>query len=147
MVHVDAGGGTTFYQGDFLQHGSLRVTTNPALAATIFVNGIPRNDWGMWQSMEPGTYKVSFGPYPGFITPAAQIVQVTAGGFTPVEGLYTPAPAAPVGSLLPSLESVVADLADGQLDMDLVPDSDGPEPFASASGRAPVTRNFRARSH
>ncbi|HLB69236.1 MAG TPA: hypothetical protein VJN63_12420 [Thermoplasmata archaeon] len=32
------------------------------MPATIFVDGIPRNDWGMRQTFEPGTYKISYGP-------------------------------------------------------------------------------------
>ena len=91
MFTVTAGA-TTTWDAPFVAHGSLRVTTNPALPATIFVNGVPRDDWGMWQSMPPGTYTVSFGAVPGFTAPAAQTVTVTAGVLTPVTGSYVAGP-------------------------------------------------------
>jgi hypothetical protein len=86
-------GATTTWDAPFVAHGSLRVTTSPALAATVFVNGVPRDDWGMWQSMPPGTYTVSFEAFPGYVTPAPQTVVVSSGSLTPVTGTYTPAPA------------------------------------------------------
>ena len=86
---------TTVYDGLFVRHGSLRVTTDPALAATVFVDGMARNDWGMWQSMRPGTYRVQFEPVAGYNTPAAQIVTVTEGALTPVVGTYTPSASTP----------------------------------------------------
>ncbi len=89
-VSVTAGA-TTTYNAVFTVHGSLRVTTNPALPATIFVNGVPRDDWGMWQSMPPGSYTVSFGPVAGYITPAPQTATVTAGTLTMITGTYVAA--------------------------------------------------------
>jgi hypothetical protein len=82
-------GETATYEGVFQAHGSLRVLTSPALPATIFVDGVPRNDWGMWQSMPPGTYTVGFEPLAGYTTPAAQTVTVAAGTLTTVTGRYT----------------------------------------------------------
>ncbi|MGH8648334.1 MAG: PKD domain-containing protein, partial [Burkholderiales bacterium] len=79
-------GQTTTYAGPFNVHGSLRIRTNPAVAATVFVDGVPRNDWGMWQSMPPGTYRVSFGALPGYVTPPIQMATVTAGETTTVAG-------------------------------------------------------------
>jgi len=79
--------------GPFVLQGSLRVVTSPALAATIFVNNIPRDDWGMWQALPAGTYTVSFGPAPGHATPAAQAATVTGGSLTTITGTYTAAPA------------------------------------------------------
>jgi len=90
-VSVSPGGATTTHDGVFVVHGSLRVRTNPAVAATIFVDGLPRNDWGMWQSMPPGSYVVSFEALVGFTSPAAQTVSVTSGVLTEVVGAYTPA--------------------------------------------------------
>ncbi len=81
-------GATTTWDAPFVVHGSLRVTTSPALPATIFVNGVPRDDWGMWQSMPPGTYNVSFGPVPGYVTAAPKRVTVVAGSLTSVVGQY-----------------------------------------------------------
>src|SRR2546425_42852 len=85
-----AAGATTTWDAPFVVHGSLQVKTSPALPATIFVNGVPRDDWGMWQSMPPGTYTVGFGPVPGYVTPASQTATVTAGVLTPKTGVYTP---------------------------------------------------------
>jgi hypothetical protein len=85
QVTVSAGA-TTVYDAPFLAHGSLRVMTNPAVAGTIFVDGVPRDDWGMWQSMPPGTYTVSFGDVPGFTTPIPQTATVTASMLTTITG-------------------------------------------------------------
>ena len=85
-------GATTTWDAPFVVHGSLRVTTNPALAATIFVDGVPRDDWGMWQSMPPGSYVVSFGPVPGYVTPASQTATVTTSSLTTIIGPYVAAP-------------------------------------------------------
>src|SRR5437667_5460769 len=82
-------GATTVYNAPIVVHGALRVLTSPALPGTIFVNGVPRDDWGMWQSMPPGTYTVSFGPVPGYATPASQTATVTAGVLTTKTGVYT----------------------------------------------------------
>jgi nitrous oxidase accessory protein NosD len=86
-VEVRAGE-VTYITGFFRFHGSLRVITSPAVPATIFVDGIPRNDWGMWQSMPAGTYTVSFGSVPGYPTPLPQQVTVTEGRLTVVTGSY-----------------------------------------------------------
>ncbi len=79
---------TTTYNGLFTVLGSLRILTSPALPATVFVNGIPRDDWGMWQSMAPGTYTVSFGDLAGYATPAPQTAIVTANALTTITGSY-----------------------------------------------------------
>lgn len=122
---VVVAGDTTVYAAPFVIHGSLRVTTSGAPAATVFVDGVPRNDWGMWQSMPPGTYKVSFGPVPGYVTPAARIVTVTAGVLTQDEGVYTAAPAEAQTSgfssaSLKELQEILADLEDGVIDSPLL---------------------------
>ena len=63
------------------------------------MNGIPRDDWGMWQSMPPGTYTVSFGAVPGYVTPAAQTATVTTSTTTTITGTYVTAPiATPLGT-------------------------------------------------
>ncbi|HKZ88926.1 MAG TPA: DNRLRE domain-containing protein [Thermoplasmata archaeon] len=106
-------GETTVYDAQFIPHGALRVTTQPALAATIFVDGVARNDWGMWQSMEPGTYTVSFEPIAGFATPAPQTVEVRAGELTPVAGVYV-RPTQSV-SLNPTKDNTLCETADGSV--------------------------------
>jgi hypothetical protein len=87
-------GATAIHEGAFLLHGSLRILTSPALPATVYVDGLPRNDWGMWQSMPPGTYLVSFASVPGYVTPASQTVAVAAGALTTATGTYVVASAA-----------------------------------------------------
>ena len=70
--------------------------TSPALPGTITVDGIPRNDWGMWTDLPAGTHAVCFGPVQGFNAPPCQHSAVlTAGNLTTVTGTYTSNPAAP----------------------------------------------------
>ncbi|MGQ0796405.1 MAG: hypothetical protein ACT4OI_00860, partial [Methanobacteriota archaeon] len=76
---VAVSGATTVVQGDYGINGYLRVLTEGAGPGTIFVNGQPNNDWGMWREAAPGTYTVSFGPVAGFDTPASRDVTVVAG--------------------------------------------------------------------
>jgi len=91
---------TTEEAGNYVRHGSLRVMTNPAVSSTVFVANIPRDDWGMWQSMPPGSYRVTFGPVPGYITPAGQTAVVTAGGSITITGTFTimASPSAPASA-------------------------------------------------
>ena len=84
-VSADA---TTTVTGDFVQFGYLRVTTDPAVVATISIDGMPRNDWGVWLPMTPGQHTVSFGDVAGFTTPVDQEVTVTAGSTAVVTGSY-----------------------------------------------------------
>ena len=99
-VVVNANGAMTEYEGKFVQHGNLKVETNPPVPATIFVDGIPRNDWGMWQSMEPGTYRVYFGPVAGYVAPGPQTAVVVAGELTSAVGTYVLAPPAVAGAFV-----------------------------------------------
>ena len=88
-------GATTTVQGNFIQRGSLRVITSPALPGTITVDGIPRNDWGMWTDLPVGMHTVCFGPVAGYNAPACQSANLTAGNLTTVTGTYTVNAAAP----------------------------------------------------
>jgi hypothetical protein len=89
-------GQTTTVQGNFVQRGSLRVITSPAVPATITVDGVPRDDWGMWTDLPTGSHSVCFGPVQGFNPPACQNnVMVIAGNLTTVTGTYTANAAAP----------------------------------------------------
>ena len=47
----------------------LRVTTSDTggQPGTIYVDGSPRDDWGIWPDLEPGTYQVCFGPVPDYL--------------------------------------------------------------------------------
>jgi len=147
-VTVSAGA-TTVYDGVFVVHGSLRVITEPALPATIFVDGIPRNDWGMWQSMPAGTYTVSFGPMPGYATPAPQSAVVASGALTTRTGVYVAlaAPATSSSSTLalnPLQSSPAAPIPDGSAPAIALESvsvvQTGSEPVA-ADGRAALRRN------
>ena len=35
------------------QNGYLRAITSPALPSTISVDGVARNDWGLWTEVQP----------------------------------------------------------------------------------------------
>ncbi len=83
-----AAGRITEAAGVFDVHGWLRVMTDPPVPGTIFVDGIPRNDWGMWQSVPAGAYRVSFGPVPGYVTPPSQEAEVRPGALTTLSGFY-----------------------------------------------------------
>jgi hypothetical protein len=58
--------------------------------ATISVDGVPRNNWGMWTDIPTGNHQVCFGPAQGFTTtPPCQNANVTAGQLTTVTGNYS----------------------------------------------------------
>jgi len=81
-------GVTTVVTANFIQLGSLRVETSPAVAATVSCNGHPMDDWAFWASIEPGSYTLSFQSMAGFLTPPPLTVTVTAGVLTHVTGDY-----------------------------------------------------------
>ena len=73
---VDASGALEYA----LPPGFLRVTTSPALASQIIVDGVVRNSWGLdWMNLAPGTHTVSFTHVEGYTEPAPQTVNVVAG--------------------------------------------------------------------
>lgn len=49
---------TTAVVGAFEQMGTLRATTNPPSNVVISVDGVPRNNWGAFTHIAPGTYTV-----------------------------------------------------------------------------------------
>lgn len=81
-------GVTTEVTGYFVARGFLRVITSPATPATIYVDGGPREDWGMWTDIPVGSHTVCFGAVPGVATPVCQTVNVAAGLLTTVTGTY-----------------------------------------------------------
>jgi hypothetical protein len=85
-------GATTVVEGVYVARGWLQVSTSPALPGTVYVDGVPRNDWGMWTDLPVGTCHVHFGNVAGFTAPADETAVVSAGGNTPVTGIYTPDP-------------------------------------------------------
>jgi sugar lactone lactonase YvrE len=51
--------------------GLLRVQGSPAIWTTIWVNGIPRNDWGLnWLPLPAANYSISFTDVSGFRSPS-----------------------------------------------------------------------------
>jgi hypothetical protein len=83
-------GNTANIQGDYTASGYLRVVTSPATPSTILVDGIPRNDWGLWAEVAPGSYEVCFGEVAGFDAPSCREVTVEAGTTGTTTGVFTP---------------------------------------------------------
>ena len=81
-------GQTTTVIGTFAQRGFLQAATSPAVVGTVFVDGIPRNDWGMWTDLDPGDYQVCFGDVTGYTPPTCQTATITAGNTTNITGTY-----------------------------------------------------------
>jgi hypothetical protein len=88
-------GNTTNVVGNYTQNGYLRAITSPALPSTITVDGVPRNDWGLWTEVPPGTYEVCFGAVEDFNVPTCRDVAVTAGNTATTTGTFTANAAAP----------------------------------------------------
>lgn len=86
---VVTSGSITAVQGSFTQRGSLRVLTSPAEPASIAVDGVPRNNWGMWTDLPVGSHTVCFGAVPGTLVPPCQAVTLHAGVLTTITGTYT----------------------------------------------------------
>jgi hypothetical protein len=82
-------GATTDVTGTFIARGFLRAITSPAVAGTVSVDGIPRNDWGMWTDLPTGAHTICFGAVAGKTTPTCQPATVTAGTTTTITGTYT----------------------------------------------------------
>jgi hypothetical protein len=95
VVTIQAGGVITLCEGVYTPAASLQVVTNPPVPGTVYVNGIPRNDWGFWNYVPAGTYTVTFGPVPDMAPPAPQTVTVVPGEYRLVWGNYTSSPGAP----------------------------------------------------
>jgi hypothetical protein len=90
-VQVNAGATTTATL-TYAPNGDLRVLTSPAVASTITVDGVPRNDWGLWAEVKPGTYNVCFGKVAGYDPPPCRNVQTFTGGGATTTGTFTPNP-------------------------------------------------------
>jgi len=86
---------TTSVVGTYTARGYLRVITSPAVASTISVDGVPRNDWGVWADVAPGTYNVCFGNVAGYAVPTCRNVTVTAGATATTTGTFTASAGAP----------------------------------------------------
>jgi uncharacterized membrane protein len=97
---VTLASGTTAVTGTYTANGYLRVITSPAVASTITVDGVARNDWGLWAEVPPGTYRVCFGNVAGLLVPACRDVVVAAGATATTTGTFAAQAGAPgpVGS-------------------------------------------------
>ena len=80
---------TTVVGGAFSQLGGMRIDTDPAVPATIYVDLVPRDDWGVWTDVPAGTYDVCFGMFDGF-APPCQTINVVPGVTTTVTGNWPP---------------------------------------------------------
>lgn len=132
-----AKGATTVVTGNFAAKGFLQVQTSPAVPAKISVDGIPRDDWGVFTDLPVGAHQVCFGPLADLSPPPCQNVALAAGTTTPVTGTYTSqlgAPGEPAGNgalrvttspALPSQISVdgVARATYGLINLQLAPGS------------------------
>jgi hypothetical protein len=89
MVSITAGLVTTVTPA-FTTLGNLKVQTSPSLPGSIFVDGVPVNDWGVWTPFAAGMHEICFGYVVGYIAPACQFANVPAnrGAPTPVTGSY-----------------------------------------------------------
>jgi hypothetical protein len=66
------------------------VFTSPASPGTVFINGIPSDDWGVFTDLAPASYQVCFGAVVGFVnTPACQSAVITGGSTTAISGTYS----------------------------------------------------------
>ena len=59
------------------------------MASQIRVDGVPRDDWGVFPDLATGSHEVCFGAVAGYTPPPCQTVQVTAGSTTSVTGTFT----------------------------------------------------------
>lgn len=82
-------GETTTTTGVFDPRGWLRVLTSPGVSATISVDGVPRNDWGVWTDLAVGSHEVCFGEVDGLTAPPCVTRTLVAGELTTVTGAYS----------------------------------------------------------
>jgi hypothetical protein len=88
-VTVSAGS-TTPVTGTFTQRGLLHVfNAGTAQPGTIYVDDIPRDDWGMFTDIPTGLHTVCWGPSSDVANPpACQSANITAGVQTNITGTY-----------------------------------------------------------
>lgn len=72
-------GGVAIADGSFTAIGTVRIVTAPPNSSLIYIDGVPRDTWGLWLTLPAGIYSISFGAVPGHTTPAPQTIQVVAG--------------------------------------------------------------------
>ena len=81
-------GATSTVTGTFTETGFLQVQTSPPVAGTVYLNGQPTDDWGLYTDLPAGAYSLCFGAVPGYTAPPCQSATVTAGSTTEVTGIY-----------------------------------------------------------
>ncbi len=81
-------GQTTTVTGTFTERGFLQVVTSPAVAGTVFVDGVPADDWGLYTDLPADTYTLCFGAVSGYTAPSCENATVTAGALTQVTAPY-----------------------------------------------------------
>jgi len=86
---VVTAGQVTQVDGAFTARGILRVITDPPHPSTLFVDGIPRDDWGFWTDISAGDHLVCFGEDAGF-APPCQTVSLAIGPNPPIVGTWPP---------------------------------------------------------
>jgi len=70
-------GVTTETQGVFGRRGLLRVDVTPSVAIDVIIDGVPRNQFGLFSFFSPGTYEICGTPAPnGLTAPCVQAVVV-----------------------------------------------------------------------
>jgi hypothetical protein len=102
------GGITTVVTGSFIQRGSLRVLTSPAVHRQITLDGNPIDDWGVFTDIPAGVHTVCYGKVANYDPPACQSVDVGAGVLTTTVGAFTAHPGAVGQSGLGSLRVVTS---------------------------------------
>ncbi len=84
-------GQTTTVVGEFAQLGLLQVAVSPAgLPVTVFIDGVARDEYGLYSYIDPGTHEVCWGDVSAHQAPGCQTIDVTAGGQITVVGTFTP---------------------------------------------------------
>jgi len=86
---VVTAGQVTQVDGAFTARGILRVITDPPHPSTLYVDGIPRDDWGFWTDIPAGDHIVCFGEDAGF-APPCQTVTLAVGPNPPIVGTWPP---------------------------------------------------------
>ena len=88
-------GSTSTVEGAYVAKGYVRAITDPPVPSTISVDGVPRNDWGLWTEIDPGAHQVCFGSVKGFATPSCRVVNVVGGDTATTTGSFAADPSAP----------------------------------------------------
>ncbi|MGH9222252.1 MAG: hypothetical protein ACRD2W_00260 [Acidimicrobiales bacterium] len=82
-------GATTQIEGTFVAKGSPQAVTAPAGPAPVSVDGVPRDDWGLFTDYPTGPHTVCFGSVACRTRPPCQTVTLNPGQTTQVTGAYT----------------------------------------------------------